>query len=132
MNERLKFRVWDNQLKMYMDCVHLFIRDDGKLCDSDAIPIKMDENIIVEFCTGLKDKHGKLIYEGDKILCRHTRKGKEYDDYFVVVYDHDAFCLKQLYDNELYPAVTLIAFGSHKNGKQNKEEIIGNIREVKP
>ena len=48
-------------------------------------------NFIPEQCTGLPDENNKLIFEGDKIHCKHVRHGQEYDEYFEVVYDSGGF-----------------------------------------
>ena len=44
-----------------------------------------DDNWIVEQCTGLKDKSGKLIYEGDVVY-------DKFDDCYKVVYWDDEGC----------------------------------------
>jgi uncharacterized phage protein (TIGR01671 family) len=51
MNDRFRFRVWDDTHKEYLPL-------------SDC---KLDARN-VEQCTGLKDKNGKLIFEGDVVI----------------------------------------------------------------
>ena len=69
MNDRFKFRVWDTRLKEY-NAEHTYcLFEDGDLGEYDGVtPIQ--EWYIVEQCTGLKDKNGNLIYEGDIIKDR--------------------------------------------------------------
>lgn len=65
MQHRFKFRVWsDEQKKMYYwsDCVKITNFIYGMFVDHRMLGCG---SWCVEQCTGLKDKNGKLIYEGD-------------------------------------------------------------------
>ena len=66
-NARFKFRVWDDTHKEYLplsDC-KLDARS-GKLVKQSLF---QENRYIIEQCTGLTDRHNKLIYENDVVMC---------------------------------------------------------------
>lgn len=65
MNDRFKFRVWDNLTEKYIPRNQCILLSDGTLIQEIAGESIILEDAVVEFSTGLKDKNGNRIYEGD-------------------------------------------------------------------
>lgn len=130
--DRFKFRVWDKENECYQqdEADHCIINHKGELVcvfwgDGDTMQTQYVEskNAIIEQCTGLKDKNGKLIYEGDKVICRKYVAGNWIDviiERGYVAMEYGAF---GLYRQQGY-------YRPFKDWLEDYElEIIGNIHE---
>ena len=113
MQDRFKFRAWDNQERYYIP------DEETNFChgmmeywlDKENCPLTFEQ------CTGLKDKKSKLIYEGD-----------------ILASDNE--CFREKYKVEFcqhYSQFLLIGInttgGAFDVIEHNSLEIIGNIHE---
>ena len=128
MSREIKFRAWDKGEKQYYyDAEHTYdFQCSGKGCLSESFGevLEQPERFVVEQYTGLKDKNGKEIYEGDivKFDCGDQTPAE-------VVYQEGSYFIKALDDGTLFydpdankpcPLGWLEAYGL---------EVIGNIHE---
>lgn len=113
MSDRFKFRIWDNEFKKYRTGLGI---NNGLVCTYN------DDTCVLEQCTGLKDKNGKLIYEGDIIVK---------SDVSAIGYSRTRVCKVHWHNDWLSWAITTQYGDTYELSEfePKQYEIIGNIHE---
>lgn len=126
MNREIKFRVWDKLLREmhYIDLCDLAEGDDywydGETSVWDVMnDVTNEENrFVIQLYTGLKDKNGVEIYEGD--ILNNTAVNFK----FIVKFEKTKYVLQKLEYQE-----DLLNMYDFFNRIPNMFEVIGNVYE---
>ena len=117
MNDRFRFRAWDKSFRRMIYNIFFFWKENTitvyelhKDASKSYLP---NSHIVLEQCTGLKDKNGKLIYEGDIVLTEedgygHIRLDNELAQFFVATEEYYTF------DN-IFPSEMEVVGNIHEN-----------------
>jgi uncharacterized phage protein (TIGR01671 family) len=124
MNREIKFRAWDKRLKEMQFTIEMHQYKDGSMGIQigDSLAVRDDDDFILMQYTGLKDKNGKEIYEGDVI--RYTKnKHLIYPNFTTVIEyykysfgfrlqnsfnTYDPFCLHDEIEIDFLPYIEVI------------------------
>ncbi len=138
MNREIKFRAWDNENKYMViskqgvftalrNSMNIVRQDNGYYNDGDLLKPNKEKYILMQY-TGLDDKNGKEIYEGDIVLYQDWEMAYEGggNDSFInkgiVEYCEDNCCFNVTERQTVDLADVLY--------KDNEDlEVIGNIYE---
>lgn len=129
--DRLRFRFWHKPTEKMVDCYgynpDFVFGDTLDGIGTEYNPAKFEDCILMQ-CTGLKDKNGKLIFEGDILKETYVSEGETYTEITFVDFDIElsAYCFRYDKENKVKPAYV---FELNKGEEESNFEVIGNIYE---
>lgn len=119
--DRFKFRVWDKVITKYRKEGTIQLSGNGQpfIINGDMQPEDI-EDVIIEQCTGMTDKNGKLIFEGDV-----------FEATVLNSFDGDHLIGKRIRGQvSFFTDATSFAFAAYSPCNLKAIEIIGNIHEM--
>lgn len=130
MSREIKFRFWDEYNKQYSEepFYRITISNDGQVYNSENDEwYEVNTRYVIQQFTGLKDKKGKEIYEGDIIKCKPIDVIHPQD---LFKYNNFEFLTSAVYWSKEYCCFETDFNSSCFADSKNVIEVIGNIYET--
>lgn len=129
MSREIKFRAWDGERMAYFDKGISFGGLSPSMmigCDDDT-EFDWDSPVSVMQFTGLKDKNGKEIYEGDVVdAFALMQDGKRYPTICIVKFQQNFACW---YLEHVESGGEITIYSKQENNLNIYREVIGNIHQ---
>lgn len=113
MTREIRFRAWVEEVKLMLPVTDIDFEGKSIGCIDSSTQWFDQEYLLMQY-TGLKDKNGTYIYEGDIVDCR------SYGRWGVTVVE--------VYDMVEFSVMLNFAFGGEDDSPENLE-VLGNIYE---
>lgn len=120
MSREIKFRAWDKENEEYRNGYEVLLKYDGSAISRyalGALDTDIPVNAIIEQCTGLEDRNGKEIYEGDIVEIGKYGKFQIIWNEWACKFDFDKIGKREREEPLL------------SQDWEQKAEVIGNIHE---
>lgn len=114
MNREIKFRVYVNEKMNYLEYPSVVVANARGITFWDEYPHSASIHAVIMQYTGLKDRNGKEIYEGDIVDCSGTKYICEWN------VNRAEYAWKTLKGNYVYPI----------GDCRTELQVIGNIYET--
>ena len=127
MEDRFKLNFWNESLKTMrpVEKIDFFTGDVTLYTENNILSFSNLKHGKLLQCTGLEDKNGKLIFEGDIVKKDHC------EDFYVVEFCKKghfagAFCLKNIQSGK-FTGFSQESIWMSDDTPKNWDEVIGNI-----